>query len=149
LSDHADVIALRRPTPDEGQASLLLPIPSVFAYVLVPNGVVKYFGGTPSKSAAFWCATGAGSGDALVAMMCGYALLGKGGDEFKKIAIQGFGLYSILHFGGFWWHHTFGDPHPQGPAQYILLLTLALAAAIRWGRCLRPSVSHPSTAVCP
>jgi hypothetical protein len=113
---------------------VLAATPSVMLYALRPSAAVQNFGGTPSKSATFWCSLTAG-GDAVISFLFVNALLGRGGDECRKIAIQANAFYCVFHMGGFWWHHTHGDPHPgRAPAAtYIGSLAIALAAVLRWG----------------
>lgn len=112
----------------------LTPIPSIALYVLVPGGTVKHFGGQISNSSKFWCSLTA-SGDAVIAYLMLTGILDKGKNPwlFKLIVRSSF-LYSIFHFGGFWYWHTFGEKHPQGAAMYPTALAMCLAALIAWGR---------------
>lgn len=113
-------------------AGWLLPLPSILLYVTVPSGTVAYFGGKPTPSASFWCSLAA-SGDAVVSVLCFAALRSKS-LEVRKLVLRSNVVYSFFHFGAFWYHHTYTEPHPKGGYGYPVAMALSVAACAKWGR---------------
>ncbi len=114
----------------------VLPLPSILLYVLVPSGTVEFFNGQPTPTSAFWCSLTA-SGDATVSFLCFCALLTKS-TEVHVLVVRSMAVYSIFHFGAFWFWHHHGDSHPPAVASgYPVSIVISLAAAAWWGW-LRP-----------
>ena len=112
---------------------VLLPLPSIALYVLVPEGTVEHFGGTPSPTSRFWC-TIAASGDAMFSVLCWAVLSHPNNLELRQSVLFGNAVYSVFHFGGFLRAHFLTEPHPRGPTLYIFGLVTAWLAYIAWGR---------------
>lgn len=112
------------------------PLPSVFLYVLLPGGTVLFFNGQPSDTANFWCSVTAAA-DAVASFLCASALVTKI-NEVKILVVRSMAIYSVFHFGAFWYWSNHGDRHPAELANgYPFAILTALAAAMWWGW-LRP-----------
>ena len=108
--------------------------PSVCMYAMAPGGTVQHFGGAITNSSKFWCSTAA-SGDILVIFWNLVALhYNNKIPEITKNVVRGNFIFSIFHFGAFWYWHVKGDPHPQGVAMYPFALAVAFASLLAWGR---------------
>ncbi len=111
---------------------MLFPLSSAPLYLFVPSGTVKFFGGKPTPSAAFWCSLAAG-GDILFAYLCYTAWRSKS-LEVRKLVFRANAIFRIFHFGGFLFHHLFTEPHPAGyGVGYAVAMTLGLLAGFVWG----------------
>ena len=109
----------------------ITPLPSILMYCLSPGGTVKHFNGDVTATSKFWCSVAA-SGDAIFAYLCAVALLKKS-DEIDTIVVRSNFLYSIFHFGAFWYWHLNGEKHPA-PAMYPVALVVSTAALVAWGK---------------
>jgi len=112
-------------------SAFLAPLPSIALYALTPAGTVQHFNGEPSPTASFWCSVTA-SGDAYVAWMALMVLLNFHDTKLKKMVLRGNWIYSVLHFGAFWFWHRHGAAHPN-PAMYPVALAIATAGLVAWG----------------
>ena len=83
---------------------------SVFLYLIVPAGSVKFFGGDQtSLSAASWCSI-VGAGDLLVSFLAFVALLlrlTRHASVMMIVAMIGIGLYSVFHSGAYLYSHLY------------------------------------------
>jgi len=114
-------------------AGMLLPLPSIALYVIVPAGTVEHFGGTPTPTAQFWC-TLAATGDAMFSANCWSVLSHSTNVELRKSLLWVNAIYASFHFGGYLSAHCMFEPHPGGPGLYIFGLVTTWLAYFVWGR---------------
>ena len=112
-----------------------IPIPflSALLYAFQPSGTVKFFNGEPSDTASFWCSV-ASSADIPYAFLALNALI-LDSVKIKKLAIASNALYSIFHFGSFWYWHNYGKSHPSIMSPnftYPVSIFISLFAAYWW-----------------
>lgn len=118
---------------------VILPWLSSLLYIFFPDETMKYFGGIPTSSAAFWVQVVA-SGDVLIGFLALVGLRTRN-TEVLKLVLQAIAVYNIFHMCTFWYDHTFRKTHPRGPISYIILLVISLIAC-GWWVWLRPY--HPN-----
>lgn len=117
--------------------SALTAAPSVLLYLLVPQGTALWFGASRAvaltSTVAFWVRVTA-AGDALYTYAALLALRypHRG---FQILTLRGLLLYGCLHFGAFWYAHTFGEPHPgKQSLMYAPSIGILVLANWYWGK---------------
>jgi hypothetical protein len=104
---------------------------SVFLYLFLTEGTIKFFNGTVTPTAMFWTKTIA-SGDLLIGFIGFRALIGD--FSMKKFAVQCNFVYGVLHFGSFWYASTFIQKHKSFmDIQYLPSVFIVSLALYLWG----------------
>ncbi|CUI14658.1 GPI-anchored surface protein, putative [Bodo saltans] len=109
----------------------ILPLVSSFGYLLAPSGTVQHFNGEVNNTSKFWCSVVA-SGDLVVSYLMLSGIFTKS-TEVRQLVIRAYWLFSLFHFGAFWFWHNVGDRHRNG-LMYPAAMIATTAALLAWGK---------------
>jgi hypothetical protein len=109
----------------------VVPLASAVMYLVSPGGTVQHFNGEVSATSKFWCSVTA-SGDIAFSYLMFAGIYSKS-EEVRRLVIRACWLYSVFHFGAFWYWHTVGDAHKSG-LMYPASIVIATAALFAWGK---------------
>mmetsp|Transcript_27214 Transcript_27214/g.55536 ORF Transcript_27214/g.55536 Transcript_27214/m.55536 type:complete len:136 (-) Transcript_27214:130-537(-) len=121
----------------------ILPLPGISLYVFEPGGTVEFFNGQQNSTTNFWC-TLAASGDAVVSFLCFSALM-TSSSEVNVLVVRALAVYSVFHFGSFYYWHHHGDKHPDFMVGgYPASIAISFAALLWWGILYPPPEKQPA-----
>jgi hypothetical protein len=109
----------------------VVPLASAVMYLVSPGGTVQHFNGEVSATSKFWCSVTA-SGDIAFSYLMFAGIYSKS-EEVRRLIIRTCWLYSVFHFGAFWYWHNVGDAHKSG-LMYPASIVIATAALFAWGK---------------